>query len=147
MFACELSQRQCRPLQQLAHRALEERHLTSFSQRFGAANHRFVEGKKGLEILNLQRGKMALRHRFSCVIKPSVPRPQTNRLRRRWIGENAFLWGGHLECRALKAQPKINPPAAQVRPPIGANSARISSACGGAPERRARGAGAAAAPK
>jgi hypothetical protein len=38
--------------------------------------------------------------------------------------------GGHLECRALKAQPKIYPPAAQVRPPIGANSARISAACG-----------------
>ena len=94
MFACELSQRQRRPLQQLAHRALEERHLTSFSQRFGAANHRFVEGKKGLEILNLQRGKMALRQRFSCAIKPSVPRPQTNRLRRRWIGKNAVLWGG-----------------------------------------------------
>ena len=50
---------------------------------------------------------MALRHRFSCVIKPSVPRPQTNRLRRRWIGKTAFLWGGISNAELCKHSQKF----------------------------------------
>jgi hypothetical protein len=97
----------------------------------------------------LHRGKMALRQRFSCVIKPSVPCAQTSRLRRRGIGKNAFLGGASRMQRFESTAKNLSTCSTSQATNWGKFCAHFLRARRrlGVPERRASGAGAAAAPK